>query len=134
MVDIEKLQKDELEQLQEEKVEVTKEYSLEELIMLGEDAKTPIIIQYPLPDGRVVKAKAFVKQLTMKELSNVDLTGNDVKSAMSILQRALFKENGDTFKKAELEVLPIGVIREVADLIMRLSGMDQNQQAELANF
>lgn len=134
MVDIEKLQKDELEQLQEEKVEVTKEYSLEELILLGEDAKTPIIIQYPLPDGRVVKAKAFVKQLTMKELSNVDLTGNDVKSAMSILQRALFKENGDTFKKAELEVLPIGVIREVADLIMRLSGMDQNQQAELANF
>lgn len=134
MVDIEKLQEDELEQLQEEKVEVTKEYSLEELILLGEDAKTPIIIQYPLPDGRVVKAKAFVKQLTMKELSNVDLTGNDVKSAMSILQRALFKENGDTFKKAELEVLPIGVIREVANLIMRLSGMDENQQAELANF
>ena len=134
MVDIEKLQKDELEQLQEEKVESKKEYTLEELIILGGDAKTPIIVQYPLPDGRIVRGKALVKQLTMKELNNIDFAGNDIQSAMIVLQRALFHEDGEHFKKAELEELPIGVIKQTADLIMRLSGMDSERQAELANF
>ena len=40
------------------------EVNLEELILLGEDKKIPIVISYPTEDGKQIKAKALVKQLS----------------------------------------------------------------------
>jgi hypothetical protein len=132
MTDVNKLKEEELLQLNEkENVEFEEEvFSLEELILLGDDKRIPIIIEYPLPDGsRVVKSRAYVKQLTIKELDNIKVTDeNMIKSSMLILQKAMFKENGELYSRNELGVLPIGVIKTVADKILALSGMDSETE------
>ena len=132
MTDINKLKEEELLQLNDkENVEFEEEvFSLEELILLGDDKRIPIIIEYPLPDGtKTVKSRAYVKQLTIKELDNIKVTDeNMIKSSMLILQKAMFKENGDLYSRNELGVLPIGVIKTVADKILALSGMDSETE------
>ena len=46
------------------------EMNLEELILLGEDKKIPIKIEFPQGEKRVT-AKALIKQLTLKEASSI---------------------------------------------------------------
>jgi hypothetical protein len=57
-----------------------------------------------------------------------------VNSNMSVLQIALFKKNGDTFTRKELEVLPIGVVNAIATKILEVSGVDIEEQRRLSNF
>ena len=137
MTDISKLQEEELNQLNDtENVELLEDVmNLEELILLGDEKRTPILIEYPLPDGKRIKAKAYVKQLTIKELDNMKFTEeNLLPNSIRILQKAMFKQNGDNFKKAEIQTMPIGVVRAVANTILELSGMDEKTRAELQNF
>lgn len=132
MANVEQLKNEELEQLAT--VE-TEEVNLEDLLVLGEEKHIPIHITFPNPDGETrSKAKALIKQLTLKELNRIQI-GNDVASSnMSILERALFKQNGDTFSRSELEVLPIGVVNAIATKILEVSGVDLEEQRRLSNF
>ena len=54
MTDISKLQEEELNQLNKtENVELLEDIvNLEELILLGDEKRIPILIEYPLPDGK----------------------------------------------------------------------------------
>lgn len=132
MANIDELKKEELEQLAT--VE-TEEVNLEDLLVLGEEKKIPIIIKFPNPDGETrSNAKALIKQLTLKELDSLNISNNVANSNMSILQRALFKQNGDTFTRSELEVLPIGVVNAIATKILEVSGVDLEEQKRLSNF
>lgn len=132
MSDIDELKQKELEELG--KVEMQEEFDLEELIILGDDKKMPILIEYPTPDGRRVKAKALIKQLTINEIDNVKTQETQLQAAMIVLQKALFKTNGEPFSKNELRKLPIGVLTEISDKILEVSGIDDDTKQELVNF
>lgn len=116
----------------ETKIQV-EETNLEDLIVLGEDCHIPVSIEFPKPNGEITRAKALVKQITVKEMKKVKLKGNDeVELAMEVLQIALLKQNGSNFTKEEISYLPIGVVRTLSDKILELSGFDMNE--EIRNF
>jgi len=105
------------------KIEV-EETSLEDLIVLGEDKLINILIEYPTEDGSV-KAKAKIKQLTMKELKNIDLTNVTAETSVDILEKGLFKQDGEPFSKELILNLPIGVVNAIGNEILRISGTEQ---------
>ena len=120
--------------MQEVNLEID-EFNLEDLLVLGDDKRIAITIEYPRGDGKTVKAKALIKQLTMKEVDNIRIDRNDVmETNLNVLEKALFKSNGDAFTKNELEYLPIGVITAVSEKIMELSGVSTNITNELMDF
>ena len=133
MSDIDELKQKELEELK--KVEMQEEFNLEELILLGDDKKIPVILQYPLPDGRIVRGKAKIKQLTMSELDTVKTSpNNELETIMLILQKAFFQMNGEPFTKTQLKKIPIGVLKEVSNKILEVSGIDEDLQTDVINF
>lgn len=132
MTNVEELKNQELEQLATVEHE---EVNLEDLLVLGEEKKIPIHITFPNPDGETTSnAKALIKQLTLKELDSLRVDSNVASSNMSILEKALFKQNGDNFTRSELEVLPIGVVNAIATKILEVSGVDLEEQRRLSNF
>ena len=111
------------------------ETNLEDLILLGDDKKIPIIIEYPKPDGTRVKAKALIKQLTLKELDGLKIQQtNLMQTNIELLMIGFFKSNGESWTEEELRALPIGVINKVATQILEISGVDQDKTNELVNF
>ena len=133
MTNVDKLRKEELEALNTVEVS-TDEFNLEDLIILGDDKKIPIHIIYPNNDGTRSKAKALVKQLTLKELDNIKSKGSSFEYNLIILQKGLFKQNGEPFTKSELKWLPIGVVNAVSNKILELSGVDIPDQPKLQDF
>ena len=111
------------------------EFNLEDLIVLGDDKRIPITIEYPRDDGSKVKAKALIKQLTMKELDAIRINRNDfIETNMNVLEKALFKSSGDNFSRDELEYLPLGVVNAVSEKIMELSGVNVDINNDLMDF
>ena len=131
---VDELQEKELEEL--DKVELVEdEFNLEELILLGEDKKIPILLQYPLPDGRIVKGKAKIKQLTLSELETVKTSpNNQLETITLILRKAFFQMNEEPFTKTQLRKIPIGVLKEVCNKILEVSGFDEDLKTDLINF
>ena len=105
------------------KIEV-EETSLEDLILLGEDKLIDVLIEYPTENGKV-KAKAKIKQLTMKELKNIDLTKITAETSVDILTKALFQQNGEPFSEELVTSLPIGVVNAISTEIMKISGTEK---------
>ena len=136
MTSVSKLQEEELNALNNEGiVELEEEVNLEELLILGEDKKIPIIISYPREDGKRIKAKALVKQLTLKELDRIQINRNNAtRSNVMILEKALFKQDGSTFTSEELLALPIGVVNAIGNKILELSGVDLPDNLDLKDF
>lgn len=106
------------------KIEV-EETSLEDLILLGEDKLIDVLIEYPTENGKV-QAKAKIKQLTMKELKNIDLTNVTAETSIVILEKALFKQNGEPFSKDMILALPMGVVNALGNQILEVSGVDKD--------
>ena len=80
-----------------------------------------------------VKAKALIKQLTLKEMDKINLNKNNPWTMnIEILHTALLKSNGENFTKEELLALPVGVVNAVSEEIMKVSGVNVDQ--ELRNF
>jgi len=122
MTNVDKLKEEELAQLDGE-------LNLEDLIILGDDKKIPITITFPKGNGESVKAKALIKQLTLKELGNVNTRNNNLlDTSKLILRKALFKQDGTVFSDAEIEVLPVGVLVAISNRIMEVSGMEDYMQ------
>ncbi|WP_407415806.1 hypothetical protein [Methanobrevibacter sp.] len=111
------------------KIEVD-EVNLEDLIILGEDKLINISIEYPEEnDGvvKIVRTKAKIKQLTIKELRNIDLKNVNANTVASILSKALFKQDETNFSKELINGMPIGVCFAITREIMKISGVDENQ-------
>lgn len=106
------------------KIEVD-ETNLEDLILLGEDKLINILIEYPNETGNI-KAKAKIKQLTMKELKNIDLKNNSLETNIKILQKSLFKQDETPFDKNMILNLPVGVVNAISDEILKISGVEKN--------
>ena len=134
MTNVDELKQEEIDELNGVNVEA-EEVGLEDLIVLGEDKKIPIHIIYPKADGTKAKAQALVKQLTLKELDLLNLnTRNAAATNLIILRKALFKTNGEAFTDEELKFLPLGVVNEVAEKILELSGVDVPAQNKIKDF
>ena len=108
---------------EEERVQLVEEMNLEDLIILGVDKKIPLIVEYPNIDGTKTAAKLFCKQLTLRELENVNTSSNNLQDILPVLRKTLFKQNGDNFSKPELMEMPIGVLKALMIKIFELSGM-----------
>lgn len=124
MTNIEDLQKEELINLEVEEV------NLEDLIILGDDKLINISITYPEErEGtiKMVKTKAKIKQLKMKELRNIDANNLKLETAVTILQKALFKQDETVFSKELILNLPVGVCFAISNEILRISGVDEKQ-------
>jgi hypothetical protein len=137
MVDVEKLKEEELDALNEAENEELQDefFDLEELILLGQDKKIPIIITYPLPDGRQVKAKVLVRQLTLKELDNIkSQNSNLLQMSLRVMKKALFTQYGNTLTQEQIKDLPIGVVIAISNKILELSGVDKKTRDGLSNF
>ena len=116
------------------KIEID-DVNLEDLIVLGEEKKIPIEIEFPKTDGTKVKAKALIKQLTLKELDHIKIDKNDITgSNITLLKKSLFKSTGDPFSKDELLVLPMGVVDAIANKVMEVSGVDNKNRDKLMDF
>ena len=120
MSNIDDLKKKELVSLQAEEV------NLEDLIILGADKKIPIQVEYHTFDDKHVKARVLVKQLTMKELKNFNITTTDIQDILKILKKTMFKNNGEPFTPDELLLIPIGALKAILSKIFELSGIDAN--------
>ena len=101
------------------------ETSLEDLILLGEDKLINITIEYPSENGKV-KAKAKIKQLTMRELKNINLEKPSLETNVVILSKALFKQDDSPFEKELILALPVGVVNAISEKIMEVSGVNQD--------
>lgn len=112
------------------KIEVD-EVNLEDLIILGDEKLINISIEYPekTTDGlvKIVKTKAKIKQLTIKELKNIDLNKVDVNTVVNVLSKALFKQDETNFSRDLIYALPVGVCFAITKEIMKISGVDENQ-------
>ena len=135
MANIDELREEELRNLNDDTiVEYGEEVNLEELILLGEDKKIPVIIKFPTVDGKQVKAKALVKQLTLREMETIKVNRDDLVTAnRMLLEKALFKTNGEKYTKDELYLLPLGVVNALAEKIFELSGVN-TQNRRLRDF
>lgn len=110
------------------KIEID-ELNLEDLLVLGDETTIPISISFPRKDGTLVRAKAHVKQLTLKEVKNLKLTDkNYYESALNILQKTLFKSDETNYSKDELLLLPVGVLKALIDKIFELSGFTEDDK------
>ena len=99
------------------------ETNLEDLILLGDDKLINILIEYPTEKGEIVQAKAKIKQLTMKELRNIDLNNVNLETSVNILSKSLFKQDGTPFDKELILNLPVGVVRKITEKILEISGV-----------
>ena len=106
------------------KIEV-EETNLEDLILLGEDKLIDVLIEYPTENG-TVKAKAKIKQLTMKEIKNMDLQKVTAETSVEILNKALYQQDGTPFPEELILALPIGVVNALGNEILKVSGADRD--------
>ncbi len=123
MTNIEDLQKEELINLEVEEV------SLEDLIILGNDKLINISITYPEEKDetiRMVKTKAKIKQLTMKQIKNLNVNSTNLENIMIILKKALYTQEEKAFTEDLILELPIGVCIAIAKEIMRISGVEKD--------
>lgn len=103
---------------------MVEETNLEDLIVLGNDKLIDCKIEYPTTEGTKVKAKVKLQQLTMKELKNINLKDRSFENSIRILSKTVYKQDGTLFGKDLIMALPVGVINELSDTIMELSGVD----------
>lgn len=99
------------------------ETNLEDLIILGEDKLTDVLIEFPTANGNI-QARAKIKQLTMKELKNIDLNKPTFETNTKILCKSLFKSNGEPFSEEEILNMPLGTVDELSNAVMQISGVD----------
>lgn len=138
MVDVKKLKEEELNQLNKKEFlefEDEEVFNLESLIVDGADAKIPIIIKYPKPDGTMVKGAAMIRPLTNVEWNNAvrfnrnpnDNTSNEVE----LLKKALYTKEGKPFPPKKIDAMPNGVVLELVNEVSRISGVDMEENLKL---
>ena len=92
---------------------------IEDLFLTGKDKKTEIIITI---DGKG-DFKALVTPVTYGQIKKIKTTDEE-EITEYVLTNHFYKPNGEKLTSKELELLPAGVLKTVADVIMELSGLN----------
>ena len=113
---------------EEKQIEIeVEEVNLEDLILLGEDRLSNIKISYPDENGNITVAKAKIKQLTLKELRNINLEKITLETCVKILNKCLFTQEDTPFTQDLILSLPVGVVSEITREVLRISGVETKQ-------
>ena len=111
-------------------------FDLESLITDGKDAKIPIEITFPKPDGTgEVKATAMIRPLTNIEVNNATRLGLnkniDTTYELELLKTGLYTSKGEPFPDELINKIPSGVVNELAREISRVSGIQINNEENM---
>lgn len=123
MTDIEKLQAEELANLNENE-EI---FDLESLVTDGADARIPITVEYPKKDGTMVKAGAMIRPLTNIEWNNatrLNRKNNGTTNEVELVKIGLYTKKGEQFPPQLVEKLPAGLILKIVEQLAEVSGID----------
>lgn len=101
--------------------------SLEDLLIMGDDKLINCSIEYPTENG-TIQSKIKIKQLTMKELKNLDIDPNktDIKTSIEILKKSLYRQDETPFSQELILKLPVGVANAISTKILELSGVEKD--------
>ena len=126
MTDINELQKQELEQLNNEET-----FSLESLITEGTELKIPITFDFPTKNG-LKKASAIIRPLTASEWETAQNYAIKTKKdfMLKILEKGLLNDDGEPLPFKLLKVMPFGVVNEIYLRIADVSGVKLNQKEQ----
>lgn len=94
------------------------ELGIEDLFLKDNDEKIQIIIT--IPDRG--KFKAYVTPVTYGQTKKIERASEE-EIAEYVLTNHFFKGDGERFTSGELDLLPAGVLKGVAEKIMDLSGL-----------
>ena len=123
MADIEKLQAEELANLNENE-EI---FDLESLVTDGADARIPITVEYPKKDGTMVKAGAMIRPLTNVEWNNatrLNRKNTGTTNEVELVKIGLYTQKGEQFPPQLVEKLPAGLIVKIVEHLAEVSGID----------
>lgn len=126
MTDINELQKQELEQLNNEET-----FSLESLITEGTELKIPITFDFPTKNG-LKKASAIIRPLTASEWETAQNYAIKTKKdfMLKILEKGLLNDDGEPLPFELLKAMPFGVVNEIYLRIADVSGVKLNQKEQ----
>lgn len=126
MTDINELQKQELEQLNNEET-----FSLESLITEGTELKIPITFDFPTKKG-LKKASAIIRPLTASEWETAQNYAIKTKKdfMLKILEKGLLNDDGEPLPFELLKAMPFGVVNEIYLRIADVSGVKLNQKEQ----
>ena len=132
MVDVDELKQNEVNELTNVDTDFDDEiYDLESLILDGTDTRVPVIITYPKEDGTLVKASAKIRPVTNAEWNYAIKAGmkNDkFSSELEVVTNCLYTKDEKPFPRKLISSLPSGVVTELANEIVRISGINVKQE------
>lgn len=126
MANINELQKQELEQLNNEET-----FSLESLITEGTELRIPITFDFPTKTG-MKKASAIIRPLTSSEWETAQnyALRNKKDFMLKILEKGLLNDDGEPLPYELLQRMPFGVVNEIYLRIADVSGVKVNQKEQ----
>ena len=126
MANIEKLQEQELEELQDSEA-----LSLESLITEGSELRIPITFDFPTKNG-IKKASAIIKPISAVEWENAQSYALKNKEGfiLKILEKGLLNDNGEPLPFSLIKKMPSGVATEIYIRIADVSGVKQNKEEQ----
>ena len=92
---------------------------IEDLFLSGKDKKTKIIITLPGKGD----FKAYITPVSYGQVKKLDKMSEE-EITEYVLTNHFFKGSGEKLSASELELLPAGVLKGVAETIMDLSGLN----------
>lgn len=106
---------------------------LEDLLLEGIEAKIPIVIDFPMPDGTFKKVGAMIRPLTASEWNtcSLKLARQGKSMAEEVVKLGLLDKEGKNIPKRLIEQLPSGVTTAIFEEIAKASGIKQNKEEQL---
>lgn len=120
---------------QEEIIELDEAMELETLILQGNKAQIPIIIDYPTADGKISQVACKIRPLNNIEWNNAIQKGfqnsYETNSNIEIVKRGLLTKDGDGFPPELVEKMAGGVVNTIAEEIARVSGIKFDKEENI---
>ena len=110
------------------------EFSLEQLIIDGADARIPLEIEFPIYKNGELTSKKYgvmIRPIKSTELNNATqrgLTDDSTDVNTEIVKLGLCKKTGEQYPPEVVEKLPAGVVNKLVEKIFDISGIQPNQE------
>lgn len=140
MVDVDKLQRNEVNELMNHDNnsnvdgEVDELSRLQSLILDGAKARIPIIIDYPKEDGTTEELALKIRPITDVEFSNAMRLFRDTGTSFRIecLKKALYTKDDKQLPASLVQAMHSGVIAALYDKLSEISGIKANREDQQA--
>lgn len=116
--------------------EAEETFDFEQLIMEGTELKIPIKFDFPRKisenEYTMVKTSAMIRPVSVMEWNSASKSCRNDYSLLNIfiLRKGLLTSEGEPMKKAIIELIPEGVVEDLAQQIKDLSGIKENKEEQ----